>query len=108
MSGECEKCGEHPVDCVCNIMIVNRGGIRNGITINPEDLISCDRWRSIKEMSPLVGDFCLVHSKIRDVGEFVGYLENDGKWKCYIPTESRSNNVDGVTHWMPLPNPPRK
>ena len=65
-------------------------------------------WISVKDRLPEIGVFCLVFSSETSIGDFVGYLESDNYWKCYVPTEGRSNDNDWVTHWMPLPEPPNE
>lgn len=61
------------------------------------------KWIDVKKMKPKYGDFCLCYSPDSGIGHFVGYLEEDNIWKCYIPTEERSIDIEWVTHWMDLP-----
>ena len=59
------------------------------------------RWRSIMEDIPVNEDdvLVLIGGKDADVGWFNGY---DGEWRTY-------GLVAGdVTHWMPLPEPPKE
>ena len=61
------------------------------------------KWISAKEKKPNIGELCLAYSPERGIGHFVGYIEDDGIWKCYIPTEGRSVDIEWVTDWMFLP-----
>ena len=63
-------------------------------------------WISVKDSMPEVGVFCLAFSPEQGEGHFVGYLEDDGCWKSYVQMEGRSNDIEWVTHWMPLPDSP--
>lgn len=65
-------------------------------------------WISVKDRLPRIGEFCLVYTPNRSIGEFVGYIEDDGNWQFYIGGEGRSLDVSWVTHWMPLPDTPPK
>jgi hypothetical protein len=65
-------------------------------------------WISIKDNLPDIGCFCILFSPEQGIGQFVGYLEDDSTWKCYVPTEGRSIDIDWVTHWMYLPEEPKE
>ena len=73
----------------------------------PRSKMDWIEWIDAKEKLPEIGVFCLASSKERKIGVFVGYLEDDEVWKFYIGTEGRTVDIDTVSHWMPLPEPPK-
>lgn len=63
------------------------------------------RWRRFAEEKPLLGDRVLCTNG-RCVFEQVLCVKNDGtyKWdRCGLPAA-----MQDVTHWMPLPEPPKE
>jgi len=62
-------------------------------------------WISVKEMLPEKVTKVLVyyHDEYMDVMEY-WYDNDDGKPEFYGPP---SPPIDCVTHWMPLPKPPK-
>lgn len=59
------------------------------------------RWISVEEMVPVTTDdvLCYVTSGF----QFVGYFEGiRGRWELY------GQSRESVTHWMPLPEPPKE
>lgn len=59
------------------------------------------RWISVEEMVPVTTDdvLCCVTSGF----QFVGYFEGiRGRWELY------GQSRESVTHWMPLPEPPKE
>ena len=90
----CDGCGTRPVSESC-VEIADHL-IANGVTIQ--------EWISVAERSPKNGTICLVCTKhedmsvrLWDVAELLWIGEARGcDWR-----------MDEVTHWMPLPSPPK-
>ncbi len=83
MSGECERCGEHALDCDC------ANGNRTA-------------WISVKDRLPETDQMVLFFDKENICyGEYEFYNPGD-RW--YDVDRSRWR-ID-VSHWMPLPDPP--
>lgn len=70
--------------------------ISNGVTVQ--------EWISVKERLPQEKVNCIVHYKH-------AYCDNDDYWAigmCFYDGEKfRFDPAYKVTHWMPLPNPPK-
>ena len=68
------------------------------------------RWISVKERLPENKQMVIGFTPC-DGYMFVGYYVDDQKWKqWYIVTAMRSTKymTKKVTHWMPLPEPPKE
>lgn len=75
------------------IMTVSRSEMVNG-------------WISVKDRMPDDGKDVLVLIPFQNTWiYYVSYVES-GKW--YVPTMYGRNNVPDITHWMPLPEPPKE
>ena len=70
--------------------------ISNGVTVQ--------EWISVKDRLPEEKVNCIVHYKH-------AYCDNDGYWAigiCFYDGEKfQLNSAYKVTHWMPLPEPPK-
>ncbi|MDD7537688.1 MAG: DUF551 domain-containing protein [Oscillospiraceae bacterium] len=70
--------------------------IRNGVTVQ--------EWISVKERLPQEKVDCIVHYKH-------AYCDNDDYWAigmCFYDGEKfQLNPAYKVTHWMPMPQPPK-
>lgn len=70
--------------------------INNGVTVQ--------EWISVKDRLPEEKVNCIVHYKH-------AYCDNDGYWAigiCFYDGEKfQLNSAYKVTHWMPLPEPPK-
>ena len=70
--------------------------IANGVIVQ--------KWISVNERLPEEKVDCIVHYKH-------AYCDNDGYWAigmCFYDGEKfQFNPAYKVTHWMPLPNPPK-
>jgi len=91
MSGECEKCGEHALECVCG-----------------------SPWISVKDRLPPAYDYVLVYAG-NSIPCPIGIARNDETaWQpldsfigaCFGDVSFEYDSED-ITHWMPLPNPPK-
>ena len=59
------------------------------------------KWISVKDRLPKVGEHVLVFSPITGIKtDFIAFVEND--------EEDRFFRSGRVTHWMPLPEPPKE
>ena len=71
--------------------------VSNGVTVQD--------WVSVKERLPQEKVNCIVHYKH-------AYCDNDGYWAigiCFNDGEKfQINPAYKVTHWMPLPKPPKE
>ena len=95
MSGECDNCGEHTLDCRCDV----------------------NEWVSVEDRLPEKDDEVLVYNPKDGItlGEFdpdevKGYYEKDGSY--FITNSGWDVHYDWApyispTHWMPLPFPPK-
>ena len=121
MSGECDKCSEHALDCECGngqrkrknkLQVLKELGLLGGINVpgclspTPQRK-SMSEWISVSSLLPPHGQLVLCHDT----------------QKCYIafrPVEDEYNEhwticdqccscpgcTGAITHWMPLPPPP--
>jgi hypothetical protein len=61
-------------------------------------------WIPVSERFPKSGTFAIVHTKNGVIGE--GILVEEGCW--YWPGCEECTEEIEVTHWMPLPEPPKE
>jgi hypothetical protein len=95
MSGECEDCGEHTLECSCGKWIDVK-----------------DRFPELQQISPTanwmqsvdvlyIDDLGIMYvGCLRKNKSGYGWLENTPKYTCCESARPK------VTHWMPLPTPP--
>ena len=65
-------------------------------------------WISVEDGLPEVCIITLVYvkSKLQHGEHHFGYREHDGgRWHI---TTATGNHADFITHWMPLPEPPKE
>ena len=63
-------------------------------------------WISVKDRLPEDASDVLILSKEKE--SCVGYYRSsDNEWVMYNPCCSFHMELHGVTHWMPLPEPPK-
>ena len=78
--------------------------ISNGVTVQ--------EWISVEDRLPDICGFpCLLcgenaFGQIRVFAGFTGYMER-GKFKWYSNQKDIDIDVWTITHWMPLPHPPK-
>ena len=84
MSGECDNCSEHTIECKCNRAITSNG------------------WVSVKEHFPFDDTEVLTYGQDKWYGAYCAAYY-DGR--CYRWHDGGPIK-QGVTHWMPLPLPP--
>ena len=58
-------------------------------------------WISVKDELPAIGEPVLVFDDASDM--MFGFMSSDGYW-----LETGSELPCNVTHWMPLPKPPKE
>ena len=79
---------------------------------NGEDHATCE-WISVKDRLPDICGFpCLLcgenaFGQIRVFAGFTGYMER-GKFKWHSNQKDIDIDVWTITHWMPLPHPPKE
>lgn len=82
--------------------------IAEGVTVQDSKLVEIDqfnKWISVKDRLPTVNVGVLVYTpRLKNIFE-VFYTVN-GKWEIVSYRGSEILN-DEVTHWMPLPQPPK-
>lgn len=85
-----------------------------GLTTRPSDcpLIPAadvveQRWIPITESLPEIGQHVIAYSKVSGAVESVYYLSYKGSHIWTEPVEEYYN-YEEVTHWMPLPEPPKE
>lgn len=59
------------------------------------------KWISVKDELPAIGEPVLVFDDASDM--MFGFMSSDGYW-----LETGSELPCNVTHWMPLPKPPKE
>lgn len=71
---------------------------RDALTLIP-------RWISVKEMLPEKGVFVVVY-----YGHFIGNLMDVYMWdgECWRSATGYLEDAENITHWMPLPEPPKE
>jgi hypothetical protein len=62
-----------------------------------------DCWISTKDSLPEAREEVLIHHK--EIGVFEAFFTDDGYWETDSGWWSRQRDV---THWMPLPEPPKE
>lgn len=79
----------------------NAGGAGEG---DPKLLLNIlnDGWISVKERLPEPHTDVICHSQFGAIG--TGYLITTSEWSGW---EMRQIGSCDITHWMPLPNPPK-
>ena len=91
MSGECDKCGEHCLECNC--------------------MKSSNGWISVKDKLPDEGVQVLtINNPTQQHPEYkLDYIVKFYKAypELYIWARRLCNEYEEVTHWMPLPEPPK-
>ena len=79
MSGECEKCNEHTLECKCN---------------------GNDKWYSFEEFPPEDGQLCV----IKMVTTMQAYYIPDCKVAKWITPDHEQIVKQVATAWKPIPN----
>lgn len=137
MSGECKQCGEHALECKCVGWIYKENEqttpiqetefrlakhLRKVLHLDCEDRMS--QWISVKDRLPEPYDFVLVFADNKGINEpkpmSIARIEiNNENWEfvnrsplmpnygVYMDIEHDMDS-DDVTHWMPLPEPPKE
>jgi hypothetical protein len=82
MSGECDKCGEHALECVCHWE---------------------REWISVKDRVPPIGKAVLTYFPEAKYCTCFNAAWYDGEDFWF---DMDGSPVRGITHWMPLPEPP--
>lgn len=85
MSGECDDCSEHTLDCMCHDMV----------------WIKCSERMPPKDQKVL----CLYLDEYMDVMEYWHDDEESGQPIFFCPPSPPNGNV---THWMSLPLKPKE
>ena len=89
---DCKECAEATQNCIVKLQE------------QIAELRSAQKWVSVKERLPQEKVDCIVHYKH-------AYCDNDDYWAigmCFYDGEKfQINPAYKVTHWMPLPEPPK-
>jgi hypothetical protein len=62
-------------------------------------------WISVEDKLPNGGDVLVSNGDEIWLGSYRWHSVDDGSWAVYMNAPFRSNSV---THWMPLPEPPKQ
>ena len=73
--------------------------------ISVEDRLPIRRYECF-ETGNLISRSVLITNKNESPSIGVGHVDDNGSWTCY-DGEHDFMNVSSVTHWMPLPEPPK-
>lgn len=88
MSGECEKCGEHCLDC------------------------RCCKWIKVEDKLPPNGVYvliCIYDHRPKVQMQFILIAERmNTRWYDGHNGHEIEKKLSIVTHWMPLPDPPKE
>lgn len=102
MSGECDKCGEHTLECHCK-QCLNCGQSRKECICNAQ----YTPWISIKERLPEKNTLCLVSCGVR--GILICEYDDNGNW-CSFSHGCGFNQefwmLQSVTAWISIPEIP--
>ena len=102
MSGECEKCGEHCLECRCK-----------DYDQNPKIVM---KWVSVQDKLPeeMLDVLILTKEGYINLAHYANEYLPEDCWKHFFPiNEDPDDNfghsyyVRNITHWMPLPEPPK-
>ena len=89
---DCKECAEATQNCIVKLQE------------QISELRSAQEWISVKERLPQEKVDCIVHYKH-------AYCDNDDYWAigiCFYDGEKfQFDQAYKVTHWMPMPNPPK-
>jgi len=94
------------VSAYCSGVDAVDGYLRNSLSAYRAS-IRQQRWISVKDRLPENISDVLILSKEKEL--CVGYYRSsDNDWNTYNPCCSFHMELHGVTHWMPLPAPPKE
>lgn len=93
---ECDICPANKDKFHCRYGVTADHLIANGVTFATDN----SKWIPVTERLPVCGERVLV--LVDSCAVFEAYLSISHKWVRY-----GSFWIDGVTHWMPLPEPPK-
>ena len=123
MSGECDKCSEHALECKCGIGCDPTGSKIKKYSLKPVKAIPVSQWISINEKLPKPYDFVLVFADTKGSNEpkpislarllpgkmnweFLSEYKDGSGSGCYQDLEWPVE-VEDITHWMHLPKRPQ-
>lgn len=74
-----------------------------------DDCLHKNTWISVEKYLPAFHERVLIHINAEDCPDIaVGYMEHDGNFYFNEMKESIDCEVvEHITHWMPLPEPPK-
>ncbi len=96
MRGECDKCGEHCLDCICNADYVCPDAIKSY-------KMQWMQWISVEDRLPDI--LCMILVSFDNIVD-TAYYNNESGWQ-YMDGGDWFD-LKGVTHWMPLPDAPKE
>ncbi len=111
----CEACASDPSPC----RLVGEGKMCEGVLKTAEVSYNAgyrkQEWISVEERLPETNVECLVAAKVGngmvvDLGEYISYINNITKEQGYewmITNDWDEGEGCEITHWMPLPEPPK-
>lgn len=91
----CNTCSKKDMCSMCELTFRRNGAVANSATTTSE-------WISVEERLPEVGESVLGYTKERDECFVVTYSNT---FKSFFSGQFPNDNI---THWMPLPEPPKK
>jgi len=98
MSTDCKYCGEHCLVCKCHLVPLN-------LDYEPPQYLFFMKWISVKEQLPEDDQTILVYNPRASLFQLGYYLKDEDS---FYSIESYFAFPLHVTHWMPLPQPPKE
>ena len=73
------------------------------------EILKADKWISVEEMTPNKETECIIAGDYGvESGYYLTYGIINNYWDCRDSDGERTRRVDEVTHWQPLPEPPKE
>lgn len=99
-------CSECPYDGECHLPFAN-GPEADAIAYIKQLEAKVPKWISVKERLPKRGYKVLTVNGHGYIRIFALWKKTEREW-CWIDDAGHFNHVNDITHWMPMPEPPKE